>query len=130
VFVRDPVAGITTRVSVDSEGRNSNGFNINPDIDPTGRYVAFESQAPDLVAGDENDTNDVFVRDLAAGITTRVSVDTAGADPNDWSNSPKISASGRHVAFNSYASDLVAGDGNGTQDVLVRNLHGGETLSG
>jgi Tol biopolymer transport system component len=69
----------------------------------------------------------VFLRDLQRNGTTRVNVDTGGGDangPSDFTcsvNGQSISADGRYVAFCSYASDLVAGDGNGTADVFVRD---------
>jgi Tol biopolymer transport system component len=115
------------RVSVDRAGGDANGESTLPSISGDGRYVAFTSGASDLVASDGNGLIDVFVRDLQAGTTTRVSVDTAGGDPDDQSDSASISANGRYVAFTSGASDLVAGDSNGLRDVFVRDLQTGTT---
>jgi Tol biopolymer transport system component len=117
VFVRDLQAGTTTRVSVDTTGGDSNGPSQGAAISADGRYVAFGSGASDLVAGD-GDSWDIFVRGLQPGSTTRVSVDTTGTDPNGHSETPSISGDGRYVAFASFASDLVAGDGNGQRDVF------------
>ncbi len=121
VFVRDLQTNTTTRASVDTTGGDSNSMSEAPSISADGRYVAFHSFATNLVAGDGNAAVDVFVRDLQTNTTTRASVDTAGGDPDSWSDRPSISADGRYVAFESGATDLVAGDGNGAADVFVRD---------
>ena len=90
-------------------------------ISSDGRYVAFMSVATNLVAGDTNGKLDVFVRDLQAGSTERVTVATDGTQGNFDSNWPALSANGRFVAFLSAASNLVAGDTNGFEDVFVRD---------
>jgi len=112
VFVRDRVTGATTRVSVASDGTQANGLNRTPMISADGRYVAFPSEASNLVAGDTNGKPDVFVRDRVTGATTRVSVTNAGSQANGNSGRPAINADGRYVAFESDASNLVAGDTN------------------
>jgi len=89
--------------------------------------VAFDSAATNLVAGDTNDTHDVFVRDRQTGRTMRVSVASDGAQGNGHSFSPSISADGRYVAFYSYADNLVAGDTNSCYDVFVRDRQTGRT---
>ncbi|MGH3115296.1 MAG: TolB family protein, partial [Gaiellaceae bacterium] len=122
VFVRDRTAGTTVRVSVDGGGAQANSSSRTPAISADGRYVAFASAANNLVAGDTNGQEDVFVRDLIGGTTVRASVDTAGLQGNSSSNSPAISADGRHVAFGSSATNLVTGDTNAEQDVFVRDL--------
>lgn len=128
VFVRDLVAGVTVRASVDTEGGDPNRWSFFPSVSADGRYVAFHSYASDLVPGDRNAFTDVFVRDLVAGTTVRGSVDTEGGDPNSASTSTSISAEGRYVVFYSYASDLVPGDENNWSDVFVRDLVAGATL--
>jgi Tol biopolymer transport system component len=129
VFVRDRVAGTTTLVSVPMSGgqgnRGSGDFGVT--ISADGRYVAFASDASNLVAGDTNGQTDVFVRDLAAGTTTRVSVSSSGAEGTAASGSPVISANGRYVAFTSWASNLVASDTNGGNDVFVHDRVAGTT---
>jgi Tol biopolymer transport system component len=122
IFVRDLVAGTTVRASLDTGGGDPNGGSYEPTLSADGRYVAFHSFASDLAAGDGNAASDVFVRDLIAGTTVRASVDSGGGDPNSASFSPSISADGRYVAFHSFASDLVAGDGNADYDIFVRDL--------
>ena len=78
VFVRDRQTGETTRVSVDGAGEEANGDSFEPAISSDGRYVAFSSSATNLVAGDMNDANDVFVRDRQTNTTSRVSLAPGG----------------------------------------------------
>lgn len=127
IFVRDMVAGTTVRASVDVDGANSNGSSGFPVISADGRYVAFNSDADDLVADDRNELTDVFVRDLLTGTTVRASMDPSGGDPNGRSLRPDLSPDGRYVAYDSEASDLVEGDGNGVFDVYLRDLVAGTT---
>jgi Tol biopolymer transport system component len=128
VFVRDRLAGVTRRVSVTSTGQQTSGTysEVPPAISATGRYIAFFSNASNLVPGDTNGAGDVFVRDRLAGLTRRVSVGAAG-QANDNSAEPAISADGRYVAFYSEASNLVPGDTNTTVDVFVRDRLSGVT---
>jgi Tol biopolymer transport system component len=121
VFVHDRVTGATTRVSVAIGGTQVNGDSVQPVTSADGRYVAFQSLASNLVAGDTNGTWDVFVHDRVTGATTRVSVATAGTQANGGSGGASISADGRYVAFGSDASNLVAGDTNARSDVFVRD---------
>jgi Tol biopolymer transport system component len=128
VFVRDRVRGETTRVSVSSSGAVPNDFSFFPAISANGRFVAFASIASNLVPGDTNHRLDVFVRDRKRGVTTRVSVNSAGAEADDgtvWL--PAISANGRFVAFESASTNLVPNDHNGIRDVFVRDLKRGQT---
>ena len=127
VFVRDRVAGTTRRVSVSSSGAQANSFSVAPSISADGRYVAFVSYASNLVPGDTSRSVDVFVRDLVAGTTTRVSVSSSGAQAMGSSDMPSTSADGRYLAFVSLASNLVPGDTNDTDDVFVRDQVAGTT---
>jgi hypothetical protein len=129
IFVRDTVNGTTTRVSVDSSGTQGNyGAYYFPSISGDGRYVAFTSAATNLVSGDTNSRSDAFVHDMVSGATTRVSLDSSGAQVNDESDYPSISDDGRYVAFFSIATNLVSGDTNGTWDVFVRDRTDGTTV--
>ena len=119
IFVYDRERETTTRVSVDQQGGDANEGSYNSVLSADGRFVAFESDATNLVMGDENETLDIFVYDRQTGNTTRVSVAPQGRDPNGASYQPAFSADGRYVAFGSWASNLVAGDGNGTGDIFV-----------
>jgi Tol biopolymer transport system component len=91
-----------------------------PSITDNGRFVAFESPAPDLVKGDRNGHVDVFLRDRKRGETTLLSVSSEGTQGNSESSFPVISANGRFVAFSSLASSLVGGDRFNTADTFVR----------
>ncbi len=127
IFVRDP-SGNITRVSVASDGSQANGASRQPSISADGRFVAFTSSATNLVVGDTNAKDDVFVHDTRSGVTTRVSVSDTGHDGNGASSSPAISPDGRYVAFYSTASNLVPGDTNNTGDVFLRDLVAGHTI--
>ena len=113
--------GVTSRVSVGPGGVQANRGSLNAAISGDGRYVAFESSASNLVAGDTNNSRDVFVRDQLADVTMRVSVGRGGAQADSHCFAPAISADGRYLAFESYASNLVAGDTNNRRDVFVRD---------
>ncbi|MCJ2033265.1 Hint domain-containing protein [Methylobacterium sp. J-068] len=124
VFVRDLTNSTTTRVNVASDGSQATGgASANSSISADGTRVAFASNANNLVTGDTNNATDVFVRDLTAGTTTRVSVSTGGAQSTGGSSSaPSISADGTRVAFASTATNLVGGDTNSASDIFVRDL--------
>jgi Tol biopolymer transport system component len=92
-----------------------------------GRFVAFQSDATNLVPGDTNGAPDIFVRDRQLGTTTRVSVDSAGQEANFGAFLPSISADGRFVVFGSLATNLVADDTNGEQDIFVHDRVTGTT---
>ena len=127
VFVRDMRTNTTIRASVDMNGGDPNGESFFPSISADGRYVAFASSASDLAPGDNGTTEDIYVRDLQMGTNTRATVDAAGEEPNAGTRHAWISGDGRHVVFASTASDLVVGDGNGLEDVFVRDLDAGAT---
>lgn len=119
---------LTTRTSVTSAGAQVNAKSSAPAISADGRYVAFVSTANNLVAGDTNGVDDVFVRDRITRIVRRVSVSTTGVQANNVSGSPDISDDGRFVAFASFASNLVTGDTNNEGDIFVHDLQTGETI--
>jgi len=136
IFEYDRVARALTRVSVSSEGLQGLGITGDPNdpnhpvphgslfpaISASGRYVAFYSDAVNLVLGDTNVTDDVFVHDLVTKKTERVSVATGGAQANAASGgSIAISGDGRYVAFVSSATNLVANDTNGAPDAFVHD---------
>ncbi len=127
VFVHDRQIGTTTLVSVDSSGGQGNDTSYDPSISADGRLVAFASYATNLVPGDTNRRLDVFVHDQKSGTTTQVSVDSSGGQGNNHSYVPSISADGRFVAFDSYATNLVPGDTNSKLDVFVHDQKSGTT---
>ena len=112
-----------TRVSVDgagNEGNDASGYAFGHcgGVSSDGRFIAFTSKAWNLVAGDTNGCDDVFVRDRVAGTTVRVSVDSSGVQGNGASLVPSISSDGRFVTFMSRADNLVANDANHVDDVF------------
>jgi len=132
VFVRDRWTGTTRRVSVSSNQTQANRRSDLPQLSADGQYVAFRSDASNLVSGDTNTNEDVFVRSRATGTTRRVSVssnETQGVRMDPVPGGPAISADGRYVAFHSTASNLVAEDTNGEfgVDVFVRDRAAGTT---
>jgi Tol biopolymer transport system component len=121
IFVKDRTTGALVQADVATSGQ-ANGASGSPDISGDGRFVAFQSAATNLVAGDANGHIDIFVRDLQANTTVLASV--LGTTQGDGdSTEPSISADGHIVAFSSLADNLrVPGDGNGTSDVFRRDL--------
>ena len=128
LFVHDRQTGETTRVSVATDGTEANEASDDPKLSADGRYVVFHSEADNLVSGDTNDTDDVFIRDRLAGTTERISVNAAGDEANGQSHEPDISADGRYVAFHSNANNLISGDYADEADVFVRDTLTGETM--
>lgn len=121
VFVRDRLNDTTERVSVSTSGSQGGGESQVADISANGRYVLFDSTAPNLVTGDTNGERDVFVRDRFRGTTVRVSVSTGRGQGSRASYGGSISDDGRVVAFVSSAPELVGHDTNRCTDVFVRN---------
>ncbi|MGI9295727.1 MAG: TolB family protein [Pseudomonadales bacterium] len=126
-FIHDRYNGLTTRVSVSSNGKEGNGRSYGARISKDNVFVAFTSEASNLVPGDSNGAQDVFVHNRASGKTTRVSVDSSGAAGNADSYAASISANGRFVVFLSMATNLVPGDSNGTWDVFVHDRNTRQT---
>jgi len=122
-----PNVGITTRVSVASDGTQANAHTDSFEISGDGRYVAFATTANNLVSGDTNNTMDVFVHDRQTGQTTRVSVSSGGTQATQHCEAPDISADGRYVAFQSAAFQLVPSDTNGYKDIFVHDRQTGNT---
>jgi len=126
IFVHDRVTAETTRVSVSSNGAQADRDSALPSTSANGRFVAFVSDARNLVAEDTNRDSDVFVHDRVTGETTRVSVSSKGAQADRDSAAPLISANGRFVTFYSRAT-LAADDTNGRTDAFVHDRSTGET---
>jgi Tol biopolymer transport system component len=136
VFVRDLVSGTNMLVSVSMTGKVGSRASRSAVMTPDGRYVAFVSEANDLVPNDTNGIPDVFVRDLQAGSTTLVSVGALSTNGTPGvggyllyggsSEVPDITPDGRYVAFYSGATNLVPGVTT-TGDIYVRDVVGGTT---
>lgn len=128
LFLYDTLADTLELISVATNGTpaGSSGFG---QVTADGRYVVFQSCAPNLVGGDTNGTCDIFVRDRLTGTTDVVSVSSSGVLANGGSApGPSLSDDGRFVAFASLASNLVPGDTNQEHDVFLRDRLFGTTV--
>lgn len=123
IYVRDVQTMSTVLVSSNVAGTDAGNFvSRSAAISSDGRYVAFQSDATNLIAGDSNSATDIFLRDIIAGTTTRVSVNSAGSALASNSAAPVVSADGRYVAFvSSGLFDTAVTDANGASDVFVRD---------
>ncbi len=119
IFVRDTLAGVTTRVSISTFGNQSNGWSFFSSISQDGRFIGFDSEGSNLVPNDGNSASDAFLHDRLTGQTMRVSVSSVGEEGNNHSGLSTTSSDGRIVAFVSHASNLVPGDTNNEEDVFV-----------
>jgi len=132
VYRRDLVAGTTTLISVDGAGTGVGGEH--PVLSDDGDRLAFYSFAADIVAGDGNDLWDIFVWQHSTQTHSRVSLTSGGGERNQGNESasrvvaPAISGDGRFVAFATTASNMVAGDDNGLQDVFVVDIDSGDVV--
>lgn len=124
VFVHDRQTGVTLKLTPDADS-----FSNSAAISADGRHVAFKSRATNLVPGDGNERDDVFVHDLDSGVTSLASVAFDGGGGDSYSENPALSADGQRVAFTSPATNLVEdGDGNDFADVFVRDRDTGTTV--
>jgi len=120
VFLRDRLTGTTLRVNERPDATPPGGAS-QPAVSSDGQSVAFVSDDPALVAGDTNDDTDVFVRHVATGVITRVSLASGGVEIVGGNcQEPALSADARFVAFRTHA-DLDPADDNGYQDVYVHD---------
>jgi len=136
VYVHDRRDGSTSAISVTPEGGRPDRASHCPSISDDGQRIAFASEASNLIAGDDNNRRDVFLRDRASGTTTRLSESASGGDTAAPSGQPRISGDGRFVTFESYAADLVPNSGLPLSErtlvkfaphVYVRDVESGET---
>ncbi len=127
IFVHDRLTKKTIRVSVASDGTQTNDNSTDASIRTNGRYIAFTSAASNLVPKDTNGKVDVFIHDLETGETKRVSVASNGTEGNGNSARARISLNGEYVIFTSEASNLVPKDANNFWDIFFHNVKTGET---
>jgi Tol biopolymer transport system component len=130
VYLRDARTGGLQLVSATPAGRpgaRASGFGLLP-VTPGGRFVAFSSDSSDLVAGDTNAAQDVFLRDTRNRTTVLVSVSSSGAQVQGRNDVQALSADGRYVLFTSDATTLVPGDTNGERDVFLRDTQNRTTV--
>lgn len=119
VFVHDRRTAQTRLVSVDSLGNKGNLQSGAPSISADGRWIAFHSSATNLVPGDTNRVDDVFLHDCEMFATSRVSRSSSGDQADSFSYGPSVSGDGSSIAFTSRAKNLAGGDSNGAWDVFV-----------
>lgn len=124
IFLKDLQTGAITLVSTAANGQLGNANSYNPQISADGRYVLFEGNDGNLVAGDTNGVRDIFLKDLWTGAITRVSTAADGQQANGslGNYSAQFSPDGRYVFFESDASNLVSGDTNGETDIFQKDL--------
>ena len=127
IFRHDLLTGVTEHVSIGINGAPANGQSLYPAISGDGRYIAFQSAADNLVAGDNEGASDIFVRDMLTGVTERVSVASDGSPGERNSGYPDLSDDGRFVIFISMARNLSVGDTNSFADLYVRDRATGTT---
>ncbi|MYN10374.1 DUF4214 domain-containing protein [Pseudoduganella aquatica] len=124
IYAKNLDSGALTRVSTSSSGAGANGNSDNASVSADGRYVVFTSQASNLVAGDTNAHRDVFRKDLATGVTLRVSTGADGQQGLGDSSNASVSNDGRYVLFES-TSDFTPGDGDGRADIFIKDIETG-----
>jgi len=127
IFIRDRVAGTTRLISKGVAGAEADGASSWPVVSDDGRYVAFRSDATNLVPGDGTRMPGIFRADLTTGAIIRVSVSTSGQANDWWCENLDMSADGRYVVFATAAGNLVPGDTNRTGDVFLRDVPEGRT---
>lgn len=127
VFRRDLVTGETIRISVSDDGMQADGRSFASGVSRDGRLVLFWSYATNLVANDTNGFEDVFLHDATLHTTTRLSFAAGGVQTNGGSRNPSMSDDGRWIAFQSYASNVVPGDGNDREDIFLLDRRSGKT---
>ncbi|MBC8405231.1 MAG: PD40 domain-containing protein [Planctomycetes bacterium] len=127
IFVRDLLLGTTELISKNNAGEIGDDLSSVPRISADGRYVTYRSIASNLVEGDSNNAEDVFLHDRQTGVTTILSRSTSGNQGNAHSSRPAISADGQKTIFQSFATNLVDADTNLEEDVF---LHEGTGWSG
>lgn len=140
IFVKNLITGAVIHATTDAAGNSGNSHNtayiqlIPPAFSPDGNKVAFTSNANNLVAGDTNDSEDVFIKDLTTGIVTRIPTDAAEFNDPDYpvniNFNPVFSPDGTKLLFGSIAQGLVAGDDNHNQDIFIVTLANGDNIPG
>lgn len=121
VFLFDRETGQTEPASVGGDGELGNAASSNAVLSSCARYIAYESDATNLVDGDTNGVTDVYFRDRHTKTTSRISISAEGVEPNAASLQPSISGCGAFVAFASAATNLVSEDTRGSMQVYIKD---------
>lgn len=131
IFLRDRVVGRTLRMSLAGGAVPADGASGDGRVSTDGRFVAFSSDATNLVSSDTNHSPDIFLRSLLGVYTTRESVDSSERQVNRplplSQGSPSVNADGDFIAFESNSDQLVPGDAWVGSDIFVRNRQFGTT---
>jgi len=122
VFHKNLTTGETICVSMNAQGQPGNRESFDAQFSPDGRSVMFTSAASNFVTGDTNNTWDIFLKNLDSNAITHISAAANGTQANGMSRNARFSADGKHVVFESMATNLVADDTNGAWDIFVKNL--------
>jgi len=130
LFIKNLATGAIARVSTAADGTPANGQVVGGSVpgysfSSDGHWIVFASSADNLVAGDTNNADDIFVKNLQTGQVIRVSTASDGLQSNGGSETPVFSPDGKSVAFQSGAENLVTGDTNKAPDIFVKNLETG-----
>ncbi|MBM4080995.1 MAG: hypothetical protein FJ278_14920, partial [Planctomycetes bacterium] len=126
IFLHERQTDTTQRVSVSSSGDDADGRSSAPALSADGDYVAFQSEATNLVPGDTNSSEDVFLYHRSTATVQRVSVSSSGGQADQASSAPALSSDGGYVAFVSSAHNLVDEDTNNQDDIFVYERSTGE----
>lgn len=127
IFVYDRETEKTRWITRGLNGEYPNETSLVPTISADGRYIVYMSRAGNLVEGDTNNAQDIFLYDQKTQQTTLISMATDGTKGNNFSTRPVISADGQFVAYTSFSDNLVPNDTNQTGDVFVYTIATGET---
>jgi flagellin len=126
IFLHDTQTGTTNLISKADDGSLSNGYSLPAKISDDGNFVVYSSDANNLVAGDTNGLRDVFLYDVAADTTARISKADDGTQGDGWSHAANINSDGRYIAFSSNSSNLVPPGDDGIWDVFLYDTQLGQ----
>jgi len=124
LFLRDLQSGVTTLVSRALDGSGGDGHSVGTSLSPDGRWLLFESDASNLVAGDDNDSTDVFLYDRDSRQLTALSRTLEGFQVGD-SGAATMTPDGRFILFESFADSLSPLDTNGAPDLYLLDRQSG-----
>lgn len=128
IFLRDMQAGSTVRVNLTPSGEQlPSGGGARPYLSPDGRWLTYNSYSALVDPTDKGTKSDVFLYDVVNRTSTRASVGLNGADGTGDALRGFVSDDGRYVVFNSFSSNLVGNDTNGTGDCFLRDMATGVT---